>query len=220
MNRRPDIDTVIFDMDGTLLKSDTYCIDAIQDAIRRVYSQHNIKAPIPTPEIILQKVGKPSREFYQELLPKDYSHLINEVFAHISKNEITALRKGRGKLFDGAIPTLQYLKEKGYKLAMVSNCSSKYFQTVIEVFELNKYLDRAMCIGRSKGATKSNIIKQFLTELQSNGAVVIGDRAYDIDAGRQNNCITIGCLYGYGSKEELRDADYLITAILELKKLL
>jgi phosphoglycolate phosphatase-like HAD superfamily hydrolase len=220
MNRKPDIDTVIFDMDGTLLKSDTYCIDAIQDAIKTVYNQHNIKAPIPTSEEILQKVGKPSREFYQELLPKNYAHLINEVFTHISANEISALRSGKGKLFEGAIPTLQYLKEKGYKLAMVSNCSTKYFQTVIEVFELNKYLDRARCIGESKGATKSDIIRKFLVELESNGAAVVGDRAYDIEAGKENNCITFGCLYGYGSKEELQGADYLISNISELKNLL
>lgn len=220
MNRKPNVDTVIFDMDGTLLKSDTYCIDAIQDAIKTVYKQHNIKASIPTPEIILQKVGKPSREFYQEILPENYAHLINEVFAHISKNEASALRSGKGKLFDGAIPILQYLKEKGYKLAMVSNCSLKYFQTVIEVFGLKDYLDRAKCIGESKGATKSDIIRKFLTELKSDSAAVVGDRAYDIEAGKENNCITIGCLYGYGSKEELQGADYLITDISDLKKLL
>ncbi|MBC8527700.1 MAG: HAD family hydrolase [Candidatus Cloacimonetes bacterium] len=213
------VDTIIFDMDGTLLKSDTYCVDAIQKAICDVFAKHKIKAKIPSPETILREVGKPSRQFYKDILPVGYKYLIGEVFTEIQKNESEALRNGKGKLFDGTLQTLKYLKEKNYNLALVSNCSSFYFHTVIEVFNLDKYLSQATCIGDVDGFTKSKIIVKFIEEFGSSSSAVIGDRFYDIEAGKQNGCITIGCLYGYGKKSELENADFLIGNISQLKEI-
>jgi len=79
------VDTIIFDMDGTLLKSDTYCVQAIQKAIRDVYAKNNINSKIPSPQKIIKEVGKPSRQFYRDILPAKYNYLIDEVFAGIQK---------------------------------------------------------------------------------------------------------------------------------------
>ena len=50
--------------------------------------------------------------------------------------------------------------------------------------------------------------------------VIVGDRRQDIEAGEKNNLITIGCRYGFGDWEELKEADYIIDDIRELEKLL
>ncbi|MCK4359217.1 MAG: HAD family hydrolase [Candidatus Cloacimonetes bacterium] len=213
------VDTIIFDMDGTLLQSDTYCVDAIQKAIRDVYTKHKINAKIPSPQTILKEVGKPSRQFYLDILPKKFSYLIDEIQIGIRKNESEALRNGKGKLFDETIETLQYLKSKGFNLVLVSNCSSFYFNTVLEVFHLDEYMDKTQCIGDKKGLTKSKIVANLITDLNSHCAVIVGDRFYDIEAGKENGCITIGCLYGYGNKSELKEADFLIDDISQLKKI-
>ena len=214
-----NVDTIIFDMDGTLLKSDTYCIDAIQKAIYDVFKKHKINSEIPSPQKILKEVGKPSRQFYQDILPAKYNYLIDEVFAGIQKNESEALRNGKGKLFDGVIDILEYLQRKKYNLALVSNCSSFYFNTVIDVFRLDKYMNKTQCIGDEPGLVKRKIIKNLIKDFNSNLAAVVGDRFYDIEAGKQNGCITIGCLYGYGNKSELKEADILIDNILKLKEI-
>ncbi|MCK4339523.1 MAG: HAD family hydrolase [Candidatus Cloacimonetes bacterium] len=213
------VNTIIFDMDGTLLKSDIYCVDAIQKAIYDVYERHHINSEIPSPQTILKEVGKPSRQFYLDILPQEYNYLIDEVQMGIRKNESEALRNGKGKLFDGTIETLRYLKSKGFNLALVSNCSSFYFNTVIEVFHLNRYIDKTQCIGDKKGLTKSKIIANLMTDLNCDIAVIVGDRFYDIEAGKENGCITIGCLYGYGDKSELKKADFLIEDISQLKNI-
>lgn len=213
------VNTIIFDMDGTLLQSDTYCVDAIQKAIRDVYSKHYINAKIPSAQTILKEVGKPSRQFYLDLLPQEYNYLIDEVHMGIRKNESEALYNGKGKLFDGTIETLEYLKSKGFNLALVSNCSSFYFNTVIEVFQLNKYIDNTQCIDDKKGLTKSKIIANLMSDLDCDIAIMVGDRFYDIEAGKENGCITIGCLYGYGVKSELKEADFIIDDISKLKEI-
>ena len=49
---------------------------------------------------------------------------------------------------------------------------------------------------------------------------MIGDRSDDIEGGKHNNIPTIGVLWGYGSKEELKDADYLVSSTDEIKEII
>jgi len=44
-------------------------------------------------------------------------------------------------------------------------------------------------------------------------AVVVGDRAGDIEAGRDAGARTVGCLYGFGSRKELQAADWLVDGL-------
>ena len=215
-----DIDLVIFDMDGTLLKSDTYAVFAVQNALRDLYKNHNIKRELPPPELILSKIGQPSVQFYLDLLDEEHKHLIDELHTGIQDHEELALKSGKGMLFDGTEETLAYLKQQGYRIGLESNCSMRYFGNVKEIFNLERYLDISQCIGENEGLSKISIISNFINKLKSKKAVVVGDRYYDVESGKANGCVTIGCLYGYGKKEELEDADYLIEDIRGLKTLL
>ena len=215
-----DIDLVIFDMDGTLLKSHTYAVFAIQNALKDVYKKNNINRELPTPELILSKIGQPSVQFYLDLLDENHKHLIDELHTGIQDHEEIALKSGKGMLFPGTEETLAYLQQQGYRIGLESNCSMRYFGNVKNVFSLDKYLDISQCIGEREGLNKISIISDFIKKLKSKKAVVVGDRSYDVESGKANGCITIGCLYGYGKKEELKDADYLIDDIRDLKKLL
>ena len=215
-----DIDLVIFDMDGTLLKSDTYAVLAIQNALRDLYKNHNISKVMPSPELILSKIGQPSVQFYLDLLDEEHKHLIDELHAVIQDHEEHALKSGKGMLFPGTEETLTYLKQQGYRIGLESNCSMRYFCNVKSVFNLERFLDISQCIGEKEGLNKISIISNFINKLKSKKAVVVGDRYYDVESGKANNCITIGCLYGYGKREELKDADFLIDDIRDLKKLL
>jgi len=215
-----DIDLVIFDMDGTLLKSDTYAVVAVQNALKDMYKNHNIKRELPPPELILGKIGQPSVQFYLDLLDEEHKHLIDELHTGIQDHEEIALKSGKGMLFDGTEETLAYLKQQGYRIGLESNCSMRYFGNVKEIFNLERYLDISQCIGENEGMSKISIISNFINKLKSKKAVVVGDRYYDVESGKANGCVTIGCLYGYGKKEELGNADFLIEDIRGLKTLL
>ncbi len=215
-----DIDLVIFDMDGTLLKSDTYAVTAIRNALCDLYEHHHIKKELPPAELILGKIGQPSVQFYLDLLDEEHKHLIDELHEGIQDHEEIALKSGKGMLFPGTEETLSYLKQQGYRIGLESNCSVRYFTNVIEALDLDKFLDIKRCIGEGQDLTKSTIIGQFIKELNSRKAAVVGDRYYDVESGKANGCITIGCLYGYGKKEELEEADFLIDDIRDLIKLL
>jgi len=51
-------------------------------------------------------------------------------------------------------------------------------------------------------------------------AIVVGDRREDIMAAKENGMKSISCLYGYGSREELEDADWKIERIGDLIQIL
>ncbi|MBN4069290.1 MAG: hypothetical protein COA82_02775 [Alkaliphilus sp.] len=50
--------------------------------------------------------------------------------------------------------------------------------------------------------------------------LMVGDRFQDIEAGKKNNILTIGCNYGYHRLGELDGADYRINNIKDLMTLL
>ena len=48
--------------------------------------------------------------------------------------------------------------------------------------------------------------------------IVIGDRFHDIETAVKNGLHSIGCAYGYGSAEELSDADITVNDIAGIPK--
>ena len=68
-------------------------------------------------------------------------------------------------------------------------------------------------------APKTQIIKEILPQYDA-PYVVIGDRETDLACARAADAAFIGCLYGYGSREELSGADALIKDIGELPNVL
>ncbi len=51
-------------------------------------------------------------------------------------------------------------------------------------------------------------------------AVMVGDRASDLEAARSAGIPFVGCLYGYGSLEEIRGADRLVETVEDLAQAL
>jgi phosphoglycolate phosphatase len=51
-------------------------------------------------------------------------------------------------------------------------------------------------------------------------AIVIGDRKEDILAAKENGLKSVGCLYGYGGRDELEEADWKIERIGDLIQIL
>jgi phosphoglycolate phosphatase len=46
--------------------------------------------------------------------------------------------------------------------------------------------------------------------------VVVGDRVHDIEAGRAVGARTVGCRFGFGGGDELREADWTISDLPSL----
>ena len=56
-----------------------------------------------------------------------------------------------------------------------------------------------------KGVLIAHIIKQ--KELDPTATVMVGDRVYDIEGGKENNIMTAAVAYGYGTRDEINTAN-------------
>ena len=62
--------------------------------------------------------------------------------------------------------------------------------------------------------TKAELLSHVMAErgIDPSDAVMVGDTAGDVEAGRKAGMWTIGCTWGYGSREELEGADEIYGA--------
>ena len=114
---------------------------------------------------------------------------------------------------------LQELVDMGYEVRICSAKPVTMVKTVLEYFKIDKYfttLTGAQLHGKYPG--KGVLIEQILKETGAQ-AIMVGDRSDDIEGAKHNNITSVGVLWGYGSKEELKDADYLVTNAMEIKEI-
>lgn len=211
MNEKKNIDKIngvrllIFDFDGTIFQSSK----AVYQSLLKAFSELGIKRII-TEEDVKNQLGEPSEKFYKNLLGPAYAHLWQKVI-----ESYDSMIPKLGSVFPGVAATLKVLKERGYTLALCSNCEVGYFNEAISCLGLKPYFDYAECKGQNN-LTKTELVKKIAQEIFPNlKAAVIGDKIHDIEAARANGIPSIGALYGYGKDEPLK-ADMTIANFSEL----
>ena len=65
---------------------------------------------------------------------------------------------------------------------------------------------------------KSDVIAYVLESagIEAKDSVMVGDRKYDVEGGTACGLDTVGVTFGYGSREELDAATYIIESFPEL----
>jgi len=108
---------------------------------------------------------------------------------------------------------LAALKSAGSRLFIVTNKRHAPTQAIAAKFGWDRLFDGIWSYD-SLGVkyTKPELLGRLLGELKVDpaDAVMVGDTRGDVNAGRINGLKTIGVTYGYGKREELADADWII----------
>ncbi|HAS72782.1 MAG TPA: HAD family hydrolase [Clostridiales bacterium UBA8960] len=210
--------TLFFDFDGTIHDS----IHVYYPAFIKAYSYLALNGLVEPRDFTKKEVSKwlgyNSVEMWKAFLPDCPPFHQEEARTIIGKEMQLRLENGDGVLYDGAIETLKYLKDKGYTLVFLSNCGEVTMQTAAKVFHLDQYFDRFECSAQHGQMPKWKILKHMLFDFEREMAI-IGDRFHDMEAGFLNDITTIGCSYGYGHIDELHQANKIITSISQLKSI-
>lgn len=175
MNKR--YDTVIFDMDGTLLDTLEDLTDSVNAALR-AYNR-----PERTVEEIRRFVGNGVLKLMERAVPEGREaedfHAIYEWFkAYYSKHS-----QEKTKPYEGIKELLQELKERGYKMAIVSN---KFHDAVCQLSQLYFGDLLPVAIGeneaagiRKKPAPDTVMLALKTLESVPDTAVYVGDSEVD-----------------------------------------
>ncbi len=214
-----NIKTIFFDYDGTLHNSIHIYAPAFQKAYDYLVLNGCADKRDWSHQEISHWLGYNPTDMWKAFQPNLDEHIrqvCSEIIGEEMKNQIIC---GKPMLYAGSMHTLEYLKNKGYQLVFISNCKAYYMECHRELFHLKDYFEAMFCSEQFGYKPKYEILKSIKNDYKEQMAIV-GDRRQDIEAGKKNNLITIGCRYGFGVWEELKEADYIIDDIRELEKLL
>jgi phosphoglycolate phosphatase len=216
------INTVIFDLDGTLLNS----LDDICDSINETLIKYGY--PTRTLEEVKSFVGNGALALVKKALPNTIdsnkqAHTINDFLKSYQDHYKNNLQN-KTKPYDGIDNLLKELSNKGYKLAVVSNKSDDGVKALCKDY-FNTYIKTAIgeSIHTPKKPAKEGVL-QALKELNSSleEAIYVGDSEVDVLTAHNANLPCVGVTWGFRSKEVLLqyDATYIIDEPSELIKIL
>lgn len=164
-------------------------------------------------------LGINAKDMWNDFLPELSDELKEKASLMTGSAMASAIENGEAKWYENAIPTLDTLLEKGYEMYILSNCKIKYKEANYNTFNMGKWFKEFIDCESYDWAPKTEIIKVFAKKHPGN-YIIIGDRNKDIECAKSCGGKSIGCLYGFGTKEELKNADYLIKDISELVNIL
>lgn len=199
---------IIFDLDGTLFCSDAATVPAVQ----QVFAAYGL--PIPSEQEIVHYIGPLEDEFHHWVRSLCPPHLAEEVLAAVLQREHELLSRN-ARLYDGIDQVLIRLRPIVGAMALCTYASPRYAREVLHRHAIADFFDVIRC-RESPADTKYQMIGEVLRHLVPRPAVVVGDRAVDIEAARAHGLAAVGVLYGYGSAEELAGADACVTSPAQL----
>lgn len=206
---------LIFDYDGTLHN----CLKIYAPSFRKAFAwltdNGYAEAKSYTGEEIGYWLGFNSADMWSMFQPQ-LAPEIRDTARRIIGDEMNGhIRNGDAELFEGAEETLIKLRNDGYSLIFLSNCRRRYMETHCAAFGLERYFDYFYCCEDFGFIPKYEIFRKVRPNF-SDDFIVIGDRFHDIETATKNGLHSIGCLYGYGSAEELSAADILVNDVREI----
>jgi phosphoglycolate phosphatase len=192
------IDCIIFDLDGTI--SDPS--EGIAKCVNHALGRYGYK-PVD-PDRVAPLIGPPLTEIFEQLLGVvaddrmlDLVDTYRERYAKIGYRE--------NVLYDGIGETVRLLHHSGYRLGICTSKRADYAVKIVDMFGLGSYFE--FVDGGDVHIKKYMQLERLVSNgLDARSAVMIGDRAVDIEAGQRNGLSTVAVSWGFGSSEELARA--------------
>jgi phosphoglycolate phosphatase len=194
------MDTIYFDLDGTLTDPKPGITRSIQYALQKL--DH---PTIPTEDELTWCIGPPLRSSFVKMLGDQAADravaLYRERFSDIGLYE--------NRVYDGIDEVLTTLRASGHRLFVATSKAHVFADRIIDHFGLRQHFERVF--GAELDGTradKSHLLEHALKEASVDPAktLMIGDRSHDMVGAKNNGMKGIGVLYGYGSRDELIEA--------------
>lgn len=196
--------TVLFDLDGTLLNT----LDDLADAVNYALCAYSL--PQRTLEQTRLAVGSGVRNLMIRSVPSGLDHpefenILSTFRAYYAEHNLVKTAP-----YDGILPLLKRLKEKGVKIGVVSNkydaavkqICAHFFPDLVDV-ALGEAEDRGI---RKKPAPDAVYRAMQLLCADPDSTVYIGDSEVDVETAK-NACLPCICVdWGFRDEQTIRRA--------------
>ena len=194
-------DTIIFDLDGTLLDT----LEDLKDSVN--YAMAFYGFPERSLEEVRTFVGNGVGRLIELAIPEGADNPLYKKCLKTFKDHYSQNMQNKTAPYSGIMETLRELKDRGYKLAVVSNKFDAAVKALVRDY-FGDYIDVAA--GESDNVSRKpapDTVLKALAELGSvpEKAVYVGDSEVDAMTARNSNLTFIGVTWGFRTREILEE---------------
>ncbi len=213
------IKAVIFDLDGTLVDSLGDLCDSTNFALQKygfpTHEKEKFNYFVGDGMLKLIERAIPKERFNTEVQQKVYL----EFLAHYREHFLD-----KTSPYDYIPQTISELKEKGIKLAVVSNKNDEMVRKIADKFFKGSF---QLAFGKREGyplkpdpTSTLAIIKEL--GVSPKECAFVGDSGMDMLTAKNTGCVAVGALWGFRTREELVEngSDYLLENPSEISPLI
>jgi len=189
------INTVLFDMDGTLI--DTNAL--IHESFVHTFNHYGLSY---TDEEILSFNGPPLQETFMNINPELAGEMIDTYRAHNIANHDKYV-----KVFPTVVETLERLKKRNIKMAVVSAKMRKGVELGLEMTNLRQYFDSIVSVDDVNNPKPHP--EPVIKAMEQLGGIketslMIGDNSHDIESGNKAGMKTVGVKWSSKGEDFLK----------------
>lgn len=186
-----DYHLLVFDWDGTLMDSEARIVACLQSAIAVTGAEP--RPPARLSHVIGLGLGEAIRSLYPDQGPG-----FVEAFAEAYRERFLALDHSPSELFDGAVETLELLRERGYRLAIATGKARRGLDRVLGKLGLSAYFDATRCADETRSKPDPRMLHELMSELAlpPERTLMIGDTEYDMQMAVNAGVAALAVSYG------------------------
>ncbi|GGE61033.1 HAD-IA family hydrolase [Paenalcaligenes hominis] len=183
-------DAVIFDWDGTLMDSTHSIIESIQLA------SADLGLPVPPAMqaswIIGLSLESGLYKAVPELTAEQMPQFLERYRHHFFQRDATI------KMFDGAVPLLDQLRERVVPISVATGKSRIGLDRVLKVVDLAHYFTTTRCADETRGKPDPLMLQEILWELdlQPENVLMVGDTTHDTYMAHNAGMDCLAVTYG------------------------
>lgn len=209
---------ILMDLDGTITNPKLGITKSYQYALKAM------GIIIEDPEQLVKHIGPPLKNSLMD----DYGFTEAQAIEAVAHYREYFAETGiyENEEYPGMKELLKKLKADGKTLIVATSKPEKFARIIIKHFGLDGYFTD-ICGGTMDDSRneKDQVIRYALEKNQITDlsqVVMVGDRKYDVIGAKKVGIPCVGVLYGFGSREELKEAgaNYIADSVEELYEVL
>ena len=204
----PSFELVMFDLDGTLIATAPEICDAVNDTLRRFGLQEVTQVQVDswighgTRELLIQAVALREQVDAQTLRGSQHFAEMNAAFDRYYLSRCGT----RSELYPQVRETLATLRQRGVKIAVVTNKEYRYTQTVLNAHAITAMVDLVVSgdtlpTKKPDPAGVAYCLQKF--QVAAERALFVGDSSIDVATARNAGVRVWALPYGYNMGQQI-----------------
>ena len=183
-------DLIAFDWDGTLFDSTAIIVRCIQSAVR------DVGGTVPTDQEAAYVIGMGLMQALAhaapDVPPEKYNDLGNRYRFHYVQHQDDL------SLFEGVLPLLNDLRERGHLLAVATGKSRRGLDEVLHSADLRGVFDGSRTADQTAGKPHPLMLQELMADFDvpPERLLMVGDTTHDLQMAVNAGCASVGVSYG------------------------